>query len=139
MPALDRCEPQVVRALEKQSWRVTDRPYSIRVDEGRGGFIYADLRLEHTHRKESIIVVEIKCFAETYSLLDQFYGATGQYAGYRSALTLTNVHAPVYLAVPSTIYPTFFQKPLVQAILKDIGVKLIIVDLKLEEVVLWLP
>jgi hypothetical protein len=46
MPALDHCQPAVVRALEKAGWLVIDQPLTIRNVIGRR-HIYADLRLKH--------------------------------------------------------------------------------------------
>ena len=65
MPAIDRCEPQTVRALEKDGWLVTHQPFAILMDNLRGGYIFADLRLQKPQTGQSAIVVEVKCFAST--------------------------------------------------------------------------
>lgn len=81
MPALDQCEPQVIRALQKAGWVVTHQPLQIRVS--RNEAVYADLRLIQPAVKQTIIIVEVKCFAGKRSLLDEFYHAVGQYIVYR--------------------------------------------------------
>ena len=70
-------------------------------------------------------------------MLDEFYHAVGQYLTYRNALDLNNIHSSLYLAVPLVIYSTFFQKPLVQAVIRDTQIKLIVADLEKEEIVTW--
>jgi hypothetical protein len=64
-----------------------------------------------------IIVVEVKCFDSTRTQLDEFYQAVGQYVSYRNALTINDMHLPVYLSVPLSVYVTFFQIPLIAAVI----------------------
>lgn len=135
MPAIDQCEPNVIRALEKLGWRVTDRPFPIRLSRDEG--VYADLRLRSTDGQQSIIIVEVKCFSEKRSILDEFYHAVGQYLLYREALQLKNISVPLYLSVPRTIYDTFFARRMVQAVLKNANIKIMVVDIELEEVIQW--
>ena len=138
MPAIDQCEPQVIRALEKAGWVVTHHPTAIRIDERKGNYVFADLRLRDSQSDKVIIVVEVKCFAETQPLLSEFYVAVGQYILYRNALAMNDLDLPLYLAIPLAPFNTFFQHPLIQSVLQDARIKLIVVDLELEEVVTWL-
>jgi hypothetical protein len=137
MPAIDQCEPQVIRALQKQGWEVTHQPFAVRIDRGRPAYVYADMRLRRIRDQVSLIVVEVKCFAGTRTLLDEFYQAIGQYVVYRHALEMNGVQTPIYLTVPDTVYATFLQGALIEAVLHDIQVKLIVVNLEKEEVVRW--
>ena len=139
MPAIDQCEQQVIRALEKDSWIVTQQPVAIRIDKSRTGYIYADLRLRQKENGQSVIVVEVKCFASTRTILDEFYQAVGQCVVYRNALELNDSDIPVYLAVPTLIFDTFFQLPLIQSVVNDMQVKLVVIDLDKEEVIQWIP
>lgn len=136
MPAIDRCEPQVVRALEKAGWVVTDQPYVIHIGEEKA-YVYADLQLRHVEREESIIVVEVKCFARRLRMMQEFEQAIGQIVLYRYALALNRKFTPLYLVVPLPVYETFFQKPLPHMIIGEEGIKMIVVDLATEEIVLW--
>jgi hypothetical protein len=61
MPAIDDCEPQMIRALEKSGWRVIDHPLTLRNVLGRN-HVYADLRLEQIVTGQQIIVVEVNAF-----------------------------------------------------------------------------
>ena len=138
MPAIDQCEQQVIRALEKDGWSVTHQPFAIRIDKIRGGYIYADLRLRQKQGDRTVIVVEVKCFASTRTLLDEFYQALGQYVVYRNALIINNMKVAVYLSVPADVYQTFFQKSLMRSVLQDMQVNLVVVDLDKEEFVQWI-
>lgn len=138
MPAIDQCEEQVVRALEKSGWLVTHQPFAIRINKSRAGYVYADLRLRQKTDNQTIIVVEVKCFASTRTQLDEFYQAVGQYVSYRNALTINGMQLPVYLSVPSSVYTTFFQIPLIAAVVADIQIKLVVIDLEKEEITQWI-
>ena len=136
MPAIDVCEPAVIRALEKEGWVVVNRPFSIRFAKPVGDYIYADLRLQHRSRHESIIVAEVKCFSQP--ILDEFYRAVGQVIVYRAALQLREFNIPIYLTVPHVVYETFFQIPIIAASVKAVQLKLIVVNLDTEEIVTWI-
>lgn len=136
MPAIDSCEPQIVTALQKEGWQVKNRHYSIAVEER---LIFADLRLQRHHRDETyLIVIEVKCFADEKTQLGEFYGVVGQYLAYRQALAITQQDVPIYLATPLTAYQTLFQRRLMQAVIAEVKIKLVVVDLEIEEVALWI-
>ena len=136
MPAIDECEPQVIRALHKAGWLVTDNPLHIHV--AKRETIFIDLRLEHIPDATSIIVIEVKCFSSTRTILDEFYQAIGQYLFYRSVLKLLHFNVPLYLSVPKQVYDDFFNRVTVQDVINDAKIKLIVIDIEKEEVVSWL-
>jgi hypothetical protein len=70
--------------------------------------------------------------------LDEFYQAVGQYVSYRNALTINGMQLPVYLSVPSSVYTTFFQIPLIAAVVADTQIKLVVIDLEKEEITQWI-
>lgn len=135
MPASDNCEPQIINALEKDGWEITDRPFSIKFDDT---YIYADLRLERNQGEniEQIIVVEIKCFPfeDTYD----FHQAVGQYISYETALRKNGKPETIFLAIPIHAYARFQRNNIMSAILQEKGVKLIIVDLESEVIEQWI-
>lgn len=137
MPAIDNCEPQVINALQKVGWIVTQQPFAIRINPKE--LVYADLHLSHNQLDYAIIVVEVKCFSDNRSHLDQFYHAVGQYLIYRQILNLKPMKVDLYLSVPSTIYQTFFKRISVQAVIDEIAMKMVIIDLEREEVIEWIP
>lgn len=138
MPAIDQCEEQVIRALEKADWLVTHHPFAIRIDKSRAGYVYADLRLRQKTNHQTVIVVEVKCFSSTRTQLDEFYQAAGQYVSYRNALALNEMSMPVFLSVPLSVYETFFQLPLVTAVVNNMEINLVVIDLHKEEVIQWI-
>ncbi|MCU0514999.1 MAG: hypothetical protein MUE40_20785 [Anaerolineae bacterium] len=86
-----------------------------------------------------MIVVEVKCFPENRSLLDDFYQAIGQYQVYRNALKSLQPSMPLYLAIPHSVYDILLQNEVIRATLEEIRLKLVIVNLEKEEVALWQP
>ncbi|MBZ0319854.1 MAG: hypothetical protein K8L91_25815 [Anaerolineae bacterium] len=138
MTALDSCEPQIIRALEKDGWAVLRKPHTIKTNRRS---VFADFSLQRgvNGRMETIIVVEVKCFANEDDDLDELYRAVGQYQYYRLALNRTEQAYPLYLALPNVAYYRLVTDTTVQEILRTNAVKLIVVDLVEEVVVLWLP
>ena len=138
MPAIDQCEAEVIRALQKSGWRVTHQPFAIKIERSRAGYIYADLRLQRESDSANIIVVEVKCFDSSRTLLEEFYHAVGQYLVYRNALQANQINVSVYLTVPIAVYKEFFLQPLIQSVVKDIHLNVIVIDLDHEEVSQWI-
>lgn len=138
MPAIDQCEPAVINALQKAGWVVVDRPFSIQVDKPKRTYVYADLKLHHNSNNQTVVIIEVKCFAVHDRLFNEFYAAIGQYVTYREALRLLPEQSPLYLVVPSNVYGTFFQMNVIQSVLTTLQIKLILVDVQLEEVVEWI-
>jgi hypothetical protein len=135
MPARDACEPIVIRALAKDGWVVKTHHFPIRFEEDTRDFVFADLRLEQVDSKATIIVAEVKCFPNNW--IDEFYRAVGQYLIYREGLILNKITAPIYLVIPHDVFEQFFKKPIIQAVIGSVAVKLILIDLEQEEVIRW--
>ncbi|MCA0456765.1 MAG: XisH protein [Chloroflexi bacterium] len=136
MPVLDSCHQQVVNALRKASWNVTDKPVFLRAD---GLTIFADIQAQLVNGNiQQIIIVEVKCFADERSDQDELYRAVGQYMLYRSILQLKAPHLPLYLAVPNLVYERLFRKAIVQNMITGNGIKLIVIDIEREEIVQWI-
>ena len=138
MPAIDQCASQIIRVLQDAGWNVTHSPFAIKIEKSRTGYIFADLRLEHDQTEETVIVVEIKCFQSTRTVLEEFYQAIGQYVVYRSALRSSQIRLPIYLALPLRIYESFFQRALIKSVLNEIEMNLVEIDLQKEEVSQWI-
>jgi hypothetical protein len=136
MPAVDQCEPAVIRAFEKRGWVVTDQPFSIQYDYFPRRTLYADVRFQYEH--QIAIVIEVKCFANPDTLWDEFYRALGQYSAYRAALRQKGILEAVYMAIPLSTFETFFQRSLIQELLTEFQVKLVIIEMEFEEIVSWI-
>lgn len=100
MPRLDQCHSQIVRALEKTGWIVGDRPYILPVAGRRPLQIDLYARRATNGSPQTIIVVEVKCFADERAELNELYTAIGQYTLYRSLLRQRGITDFLFLAVP---------------------------------------
>jgi XisH protein len=137
MPAIDGCEPQVVRALEKQGWAVSQQPVFLRVMTAT---YFADFQAKRgvNGNTQHLIIVEVKCFTNESTQQDELYRAIGQYLLYRSILKLKELVIPIYLAIPTVAFVTLFTQAEVKITVQDVGIKLIVVDLEKEEVAEWI-
>jgi hypothetical protein len=137
MPVLDDCHPQVGRTLQKAEWRVSLKPFTIPIASGH--VIHLDIKAEHSNngQKQTIIVMEVKCFPASRAATTELYMAVGQYIVYRSLLIEKNMDFPLYLVVPSHAYHTIFQRMGMSAI-KDNRIKMIVIDLDREEIEQWI-
>lgn len=136
--ATDACEPQIIRALEKDGWAIRNRPYSIRIRTGES--VLADFAVQRQIGTlvQQVIIFEVKCFANPNADLHEFYATLGQYLYYRTALELAKVYEPIYLAIPQQAYQRLMIRQVASAVLRDFGVKLIVVDVETEEITQWI-
>ncbi len=132
MPVLDTCQPQIIRALEKENWKVSTSPFLIPLPSRRSRLI-ADIKA--SRGDEDIIVAEVKCFER--NIPDELYTAIGQYLIYRDLINKMEVIRPLYLAIPTTAYEGIFQEMAMGVIVTN-QIKLIVVNLELEEITLWI-
>lgn len=132
---LDQCHEQVVRALQKAGWDVDPGMYFLRVE---GVTVFADIRARQINGKpHQIVVVEVKCFPDNRSDMDELYRAIGQYVIYRNVLKATNKPGVPYLAIPLEAYSRLFTKKVVSMTIDELQIKLILVDIEREEIVRW--
>jgi hypothetical protein len=103
MPALDSCEAQVLRALQKLGWIIHRKPLILDTHERR---VYADFSLQKRTNgtQNQIIVVEVKCFVDPKYDLIEFYNAVGQYLFYRTLLSSNELPFAIYIAIPENVY-----------------------------------
>jgi hypothetical protein len=137
MSALDACEPQVIRALEKDGWQIAQKPHTIPL-EWRN--VYADFRARHINEdsQRTIVVLEVKCFTDPKADIPDFYSAIGQYHFYRTGMLAAGQIYPLYLALPADAYARFAQEPTMLLAFQTLAVKLVIIDLVKEEVAQWI-
>jgi hypothetical protein len=136
MPALDRCHPQVVRALEMAGWVVGPKPVSIGTVMNT---LFADLEAERRvgDNIERIILVEVKCFADSDTMMNDVYTALGQYLIYRSLIRQLYPSRAIYLAIPNFAYHGVFTK-IAMPVVKEAAIKLLVIDLVDEVIEQWL-
>ena len=138
MPKRDKYHFQVRAALEKDGWVITDDPLDLTSGEVE---LFADLgaaRVLAAERGEEKIAVEIKSFLEEQSPVSEFHKASGQYDTYQFALEDKEPERMVYLAIPTFIWKTFFQRPLIQKIVHEKPLRIIVVDMEKQTIESWI-
>ncbi|MDX2075270.1 MAG: element excision factor XisH family protein [bacterium] len=137
MPAIDICQPQVIRALEKDGWNVQQSPFHL-ADERRSIFVDALMIKGINGTRQQLLLTEIKCFSQINSMTHDLYSAIGQYLIYRALLQKTQNSIPLYLVVPLFAYETIFDNA-VMRVISETAINLIVVNLDMEEIVQWKP
>jgi len=136
MPALDYCHPQIVRALEKDGWRVSDLPLRIKTSER---IIYIDIEASQqvNGRQQQIMLAEIKCFPDRESTTRDLYIGIGQYVIYRAVLKTADINIPLYLTLPESVFTGIFDST-VQRAIDDNKIKVVVVNLETETITRWI-
>lgn len=134
--AKDRFHDAVRTALEKQEWTITDDPYEVSVGDVD---FEIDLAAEMlaAERAGEKIAVEIKSFIGR-SNVAEFHTALGQFLNYQFALEEFDPQRKLYLAVPESIYKSFFQRRFTRSVVERTQINLLVYDEKQEVIVQWL-
>jgi hypothetical protein len=134
--AKDRFHDAVRMALEKEGWTITADPYEITVGEVD---FEIDLAAEMlaAERAGEKIAVEIKSFIGRSSV-SEFHTALGQFINYQFALEEIEPERQLYLAVPESIYNSFFQRRFIRSVIERTQIRLLVYDEKQEVIVQWL-
>ncbi len=138
MSAKDRFHHVVKAALIKDSWIITHDPLIIKVG---GVDMEIDLGAEQVlaaERSGEKIAVEVKSFLVSASAISEFHKALGQFINYRTALRREEPERVLYLAVPDLAYNSFFQLDFPASVVDENGVKLLVYDIQLEQIVRWI-
>lgn len=134
--AKDRFHDAVKIALEKEEWTITADPYEISVGEVD---FEIDLAAEMlaAERAGEKIAVEIKSFIGRSSV-SEFHTALGQFINYQFALEEFEPERNLYLAIPESIYNSFFQRRFIRSVVERTQIRLLIYDEKQEVIIEWL-
>lgn len=131
MPAKDAYHDIVVKALKKDGWGVKTKQLYLTIEDRA---VWIDIEAEKT---DQVIVVEVKGFENLRSPLTYLYSVVGQYMVYREILRYLELDYDIFLAVPRDAHDTILQEELSQIIIKNIGIKMMVVDMLTEEVISW--
>jgi XisH protein len=137
MAAKDRFHDVVKTALEKEGWKITHDPLTLKVDATTD--LHIDLGAEMliaAERESEKIAVEIKSFL-SQSAMSDFHGAIGQFINYRYALEDLEPERKLYLAISVTTYEGVFIRRFIQSVVKRAEISLIIYDTEKEVIVKW--
>ncbi|MEQ8468033.1 XisH family protein [Coleofasciculus sp. E1-EBD-02] len=147
MPQRDGIHNIIRQALIKEGWEITDDPYVISYGER---FLFIDLaarldalngiagRFIGARRGSSRIAVEIKEFRGNSAIAD-LEQAIGQYVLYRLLLKQVDPERELYLAVADTTFEEIFSEPIGELVMRELPMKLLIVDVEAVEVKRWIP
>ncbi|AFZ17515.1 XisH family protein [Allocoleopsis franciscana] len=147
MPQRDAIHNIIKQALIKEGWEITDDPYVISYGER---FLFIDLaarldalngiagRFIGARRGSSRIAVEIKEFRGNSAIAD-LEQAIGQYVLYRLLLEQVDRERELYLAVADTTFDGIFSEPIGDLVMRELPMKLLIVDVEAVEVKRWIP
>lgn len=127
----------MLKALIKDGWEITHDPYVLR--GGRIGY-EIDLGAEKligAVKNKSLIAVEVKSFAGA-SNINEFHRAVGQFNDYYVALEIVEAARTLYLAIPDSIYNTFFQEVFIQKATQRINAQLIVFNASSKTIVQWI-
>lgn len=133
--AKDRFHNVVRTALEKEGWTITADPYEVSVGDVD---FEIDLAAEMlaAERANEKIAVEIKSFIGG-SNVSEFHTALGQFLNYKFALEEFDPQRKLYLAVPESIYRSFFQRRFPRSVIERTQINLLVYDEKQESIVEW--
>lgn len=137
MSAKDIFHDTVRSALEKDGWTITHDPLFIKVtSKVKTQIDLGAEKLLSAERGMHKIAVEVKSFVGL-SAVSEFHTAVGQFLNYRVALKKIKSERVLYLAVPTDIYQDFFTDSFVQTVLERYQIKMLIFNVKGQEITLW--
>lgn len=133
--AKDRFHNAVKTALEKEGWTITADPYQVSVGDVD---FEIDLAAEMlaAERAGEKIAVEIKSFIGR-SNVSEFHTALGQFLNYQFALEEFDPQRKLYLAIPESVYQSFFQRRFTRSVVERTGINLLVYNEKQEVIVQW--
>ncbi|MCY7384429.1 MAG: XisH family protein [Microcoleus sp. CAN_BIN18] len=133
--AKERFHNAVKNALEKEGWTITADPYQVSVGDVD---FEIDLAAEMlaAERAGEKIAVEIKSFIGR-SNVSEFHTALGQFMNYQFALEEFDPQRKLYLAIPDSVYQSFFQRRFTRSVVERTRINLLVYDEKQELIVQW--
>jgi len=138
MPAKDIYHDIVCNALIKDGWTITDDPLILKIGK-RSAFV--DLGAEKliaAERDSEKIAVEIKSFLSP-SPINDLENAWGQFFMYARTLQKRDPNRLLYLAVSRNTFEDLFQEEAGKLLLEEPGFRIMVFDVKSEEIVQWQP
>ena len=84
------------------------------------------------------IVIEVKEF-RSRSVISDLEQAIGQYSLYQLLLNKVDPEREIFLAISSKTYNEIFNEPIGKVVIRDLPLKLVVINLELSEVEQWIP
>lgn len=137
MPAKDILHDNVKISLQRDGWTITHDPLSISTEDGLDVAIdLAAERLIAAEKSDEKIAVEVKSFM-SLSVFYEFHTALGQFLNDREVLDEYEPDRTLFLAVPTEVFQTLFQRKTIQRVLERYQVHLIVFDPEERIVISW--
>lgn len=127
----------VKEALISEGWTITHDPYPLRDWDPDWEIDLAGEKIIGAEKELKKIAVEIKSFLET-SFAYEFHKALGQYNNYFASLSVLEKERILYLAVPSNVWETEFQRKGIQFSINFYKVKIIIYNILTKKIEQWI-
>lgn len=124
-------------ALIKDGWNITQDPYVLRTEDINYDVDLGAEKLIAATKDNLKILVEIKSFLRQ-SKAYEMHNALGQFSTYLLALNDQEPDRELFLAVPDSIYNTFFKKNFIQKLIKHYQVKIFTFNPDKREIVQWI-
>jgi XisH protein len=134
--ARDAFHGAVRRALEREEWVVTHDPLGFTFGRITLMLDLSAERLIAVERGLERIAIEVKSFTGL-SPVSEFHTAIGQYRNYLLALELRDPTRKLYLAVPESVFETFFQNDFVRYSLQRNEVNVVVYNPETEVIQSW--
>jgi len=136
MPAFDQCHEQVVRALQKDGWRLEQTAVKLFFDDR---YAYVDMKVSRgiNGNREQMLLVEVKCFPDKNSTTRDLYAAIGQYLVYRAMIRALDQSIEIYLSIPSSIFNEVFDD-IVLHVIEESRINVVVINLETETIVKWI-
>lgn len=135
--AKDFYHDNVREALEKDNWRITHDPYSVKVEDIGYEIDLGAESLLGAEKEEMKIAVEIKSFIGP-STVNEFHKAVGQFNDYAVALEIQDPQRILFLALPEEVWELFFQKKIIQKSLERVKAKIVVYNPISNTIIQWI-
>ncbi len=138
MPARDAYHTNLINALLKDNWNITDDPYFMKWGS-RDMYVDLGASLLLAAEKEQVkIAIELKTFTGS-SPMNDLENAVGQYIVYHDVLKKTEPERVLYLAVDQETYEGIFREPIGELMLENHRLNLVAFDKSEEVIIQWIP
>ncbi len=137
MPAKDIYHNNVITALEKDGWTITNDPLPLKIGERTLSVDMGTEKLFAAEKQGRKIAVRVKSFVSASPVHD-LEQAVGQYILYEDILEQSEPERIIYLAIRTEVYAQIFSEPIGQILLENKRFKLIIFDSLKETIVRWI-
>jgi hypothetical protein len=134
MPAKDRYHGIVAQSLIKDGWAITHDQFTIVLPER---FLWIDLRAIKA-AEQTAVLIEVKGL-ESASAVEALALAVGKYVLYRTALELSAIDEPLYLAVPVAAFDGILSETLGRHLIENLNIHLVVFEPEQMEIVQWIP